>query len=162
MAKKRPFKKRKDFATAKAYQKYKKRAVADRARRADRVARAIYADKVMLANMLPSTRKLMKRLDSLTPDEFAEVSSELQRQLRFAQMTMGWVDDLEISKLRKNMSIAIEPSRLRHLGTVTDEMEKLLNRAARKGDRALRKKAKEFAEYFDVPVREVYTLFFSP
>ena len=125
MAKKRPMKKRSDFATAKAYQTYKKRSASRKKARTAKSAAILHAQKVLLVNLEPSIRGLMARLDNLTLDESKRVILALQAQNAAEQLTAGFVDDYEIARLRKNMAIALEPSRLRHMGSVTDEMEKM-------------------------------------
>jgi hypothetical protein len=160
--KKAASKKRSDFASAAEYKRYKTRSNAQKKRWADIKAKELQAYKVTLVNMHPSIRGLMTQLEPLSLEESERVILALKAQLAAEQLTRGFVDSNEIEKLHKDMTIALMPSRLRHLGSVTDEMEKMLKRAHRKGERALRKQAKEYAAYFDVPLREVYTLFFSP
>lgn len=158
-------KKRSDFATAKEFQTWR-----NRSRAAKKVWRerktTVLRTKIEQANA--PIRGLKRKLkippipEGLTVEELKWRLIEAETRLAMEILTRGFVDTYEIEMLRQNMAIAVMPSRLRHLGTVTDEMEKMLKRAARKGKRALRKQAKEYAEYFDVPLREVYTLFFSP
>lgn len=165
MAKKKISKKRSDFATAKAYQTYKKRSAASKLAWKVRKQTQMM-QRIDRANTAPihglKRPKLPPVPAGLTPEELHWRMVEAEARLAMEILTRGFVDDMELSKLRKNMAIALEPSRLRHLGAVTDEMEKMLKRASRKGKRALRKQAKQYAEYFDVSLREVYTLFFSP
>lgn len=59
-------------------------------------------------------------------------------------------------------AIALQPSRLRHLGRETDKLLTMLRKAARQGEDALDLVATEIAEAYDVPIREVYTLWYSP
>lgn len=99
--------------------------------------------------------------------EFAE------EKLRVEIMTKDWVPTHEKSMLRENYSIALEPSRLRH-NVDTEELKQKLNDASggnfgvqamdltRGQRRRLRRTAEEIAENYDVSVREVYTLFYSP
>lgn len=161
--KKRPSKKRSDFPNKVKWEQYKKRSAA--AKRAHKVARerAEAARRYVEVNVPKAPIRREKETDKQFIKRQHEHHAAVLRYIEGERITQDFVYDHDISMLRKdNFAIAMQPSRLRHLGVVTDEMEKMLQRAAKKGVRALRKQAREYAEFFDVPLREVYTLFFSP
>lgn len=161
MAAKKKAKKRSDFATQAEYRRWKQRSDA-----AKRGAKTKLRKRIEDANGFrsPIIRGLQIEPipDNLTMEQLRWRLLETQARLAMEVLTRGFVDSQDIERLHKDMTLALMPSRLRHMGALTDEMEKALKRAARKGKRALRKQAKEYAMYFDVPLREVYTLFMSP
>lgn len=164
--KKKASKKRSDFASAEAYRQWKKRSDASKAGWRDRTKAGI---KERLANAESSPIHGLGKPKVKHTDTKGMSLEELEYRLKVVEATLameihtrGWVDSNEIENLHKDMTIALMPSRLRHLGPLTDAMERMLKKAFKKGKRALRKQAREYAEFFDVPLREVYTLFFSP
>lgn len=175
MAKKTVSKKRSDFTSAAEYRRWKNRSNASKKAWRERKSSALRVkiDEARqprpIRGLKPSAIPTPIIPDGLTVKQLEKLLQESERrriaaeaQLAAEILTRDFVDSEELAKLRRNMAIALEPSRLRHLGVVTDEMERMLEKAGKKGKRALRKQAKEYAEYFDVPIREVYTLFFSP
>ena len=156
--KKKSSKKRSDFATKAQYDRYKKRSAAARKGWKTKIRNRIEATH----QFRPSNPRITDIPENLTVEELRWRLLEAQSLLAMEVLTRGFVDALEVEKLHKNMTIAVMPSRLRHMGALTDVMEKELKKANRKGEVALKKKAREYAEWFDVPLREVYTLFISP
>jgi hypothetical protein len=153
--------KRSDFETAADYRRWHVRSMASRKSWKERKMRDLRLQAEKLNPRIGTSRKTKAELIAIIEKQrLALVERDAKAAMEL--LTQGWVDSEDIERLRKNMAIAVMPSRLRHLGTVTDEMEKMLKRASKKGERALRKLAKQYAAYFDVPLREVYTLFFSP
>ena len=59
-------------------------------------------------------------------------------------------------------AIALESSRLRHMGDISKQAMSMMKRAARKGEDALDEVIAGIAQYLDIPIREVYTFWFSP
>ncbi len=161
--KKRPSKKRSDFASKKAFDEYKKKSAAAKKRYQKKKERIAAAKQYIEVNVpKPPIRGLEESDKAFIKRQKAHFAA-LMRYIEAERITADFVHDHDIVMLRKdNFAIAVEPSRLRHLGAVSDEMEKMLQRAAKRGERALKRQAQEYAEFFDVPVREVYTLFFSP
>lgn len=164
--KKKASKKRSDFGTLAEYQKWKKRSDASKAGWRERTKEGI---KKRLANAESGPihglgKPKVKHTDTkgMSLDELEQRLKVVEATLAMEIATRGWVDSNEIEKLHQDMTIALMPSRLRHLGPLTDAMLRMLKKASKKGKRALRKQAREYAEFFDVPLREVYTLFFSP
>ncbi len=164
-SKKKTSKKRSDFATLAQFKKWKKRSDASKAGWAGRTKEGI---KARIAGAEAPIRGLgkpkVKHSDTkgLSLEQLEQRLANVEATLAMEIHTRGWVDSNEIEKLHKDMTVALMPSRLRHLGPLTDAMERMLKKAFKKGKRALRKQAREYAEFFDVPLREVYTLFFSP
>ena len=92
----------------------------------------------------------------------------LQDAIRRLQETVAeqadqlqWVEAVSPEWRHDNGTIALQPSRLRHLPE-TPALLKILETADKKGVRALEKQAKELARLYEVSLKEVYTLFFSP
>jgi len=162
-SKKRPTKKRSDFASKAAYDRYKKRSAAAKKAHKAKVERIAAAKRYVQTNVPKAPIRGLEESDKHFIKRQEQHFQALMNYIEAERVTQDFVDYHDIAMLRKdNFAIAMQPSRLRHLGAVTDEMEKMLERAAQKGKRALRKQAKEYAEFFNVPLREVYTLFFSP
>ncbi len=165
-SKKKTSKKRSDFKTLAEYKKWKKRSDASKAGWRSRTKEGI-KERLASAESTPIRglgKPKVKHTDTkgMTLEELEWRLKVVEATLAMEIHTRGWVDSNEIEKLHKDMTIALMPSRLRHMGPVTDAMERELKKASKKGRRALRKQAREYAEFFDVPLREVYTLFFSP
>jgi hypothetical protein len=172
--KRKTSKKRSDFPTLKAYKAWKKRSDASkegwRGRTKKAIAKQINAGEAGLANMAsirgldgrPLAIPKRVKTKGLSLAQLEEKLREVETLLVGEILTRGWVDSQDVENLHKDMTVALMPSRLRHLGPLTEAMQRMLNKAFKKGKRALRKQAREYAEFFDVPLREVYTLFFSP
>jgi hypothetical protein len=164
--KKKTSKKRSDFATLAEYRKWKKRSDASKAGWRGRTKEGI-RERLTNAESVP-IRGLGKpkvkytNTKGMTLEQLEHRLAVVEATLAMEVHTRGWVHSQEAEDLHKDMTIALMPSRLRHLGPLTDAMERMLKKAFKKGKRALRKQAREYAEFFDVPLREVYTLFFSP
>ena len=98
---------------------------------------------------------------------------ELQRIISDNALTEGWVFAEDARMLREDFTIALEPCRLRHIGE-TEKLKRILNQASggnfgvaamdllKFDRRRLAIAAQKMAEYYDIPLREVYTLFYSP
>ncbi len=160
----KPSKKRSDFKSAAEYKRWRNRSIASKKVWRERKQSALRSKIEAVDTSTP-----IRGLDGLTVKQLEAKLAESERrrmgveaQLAAEILTRGFVDSEDVEKLHKDMTIALMPSRLRHMGAVTDEMEKMLKKAHKKGERALRKQAKEYASFFAVPLREVYTLFFSP
>lgn len=158
---KKTSKKRQDFTTTKQYKEYLKRSRASKEVWKKRKGSEKRVKAYILANTPLPIRGLVKKPKKSKGDY--KVLAEFYKSLSEAEAaTRGFVDDKDVAFLHKDMSIALMPSRLRHMGIVTEAMEKQLKLAGNKGERALKKQVKEYANYFGVSLREVYTLFFSP
>ncbi len=122
------------------------------------IARKVVRDFVPLDTSKMTVKELQDHIAYMTSLEHV-TRAELYGEI----LTRGFVHSSEPEMLRKdNLAIAMQPSRLRHMGEVTEYMLKQMQKAAKKGVRALRKQVNEYAAYFEVPLREVYTLFYSP
>jgi hypothetical protein len=160
-SKKRPAKKRADFATAAEYKRYKKRSDTQKKAWKEKVERKLAAQRYLAVNLPKMPIRGLAETDGQFLKRYQDYNQSVLNYIEGERETQDFVDALDVHMLRKNFAIAIEPSRLRHLNE-SEEMEEMLKRAAKKGERALRKQCKAFAEWFAVPIREVYTLFFSP
>ncbi len=164
----KPTKKRGDFKSAAEFKRWQNRSKASKKAWKTRKDSAIRV-KIVEAAGAPIRGLKVEIPEGLTYKQLEAMLRESERrrlgveaQLAAEILTRDFVDSEDVERLHKDMTIALMPSRLRHMGAVTDEMEKMLKKARHKGERALRKQAKEYASFFNVPLREVYTLFFSP
>ena len=162
-SKKKPRRKRSEFKTKKAWEAYKKRSASATKAHKDKVARIAAAKRYVEVNVPKPPIRGLKETDKQFIKRQNEHFQALMNYIAAERETQDFVDYHDLTMLRRdNFAIAMQPSRLRHLGVVTDEMLAMLRRAEQKGQRALRKQAREYAHFFEVPLREVYTLFFSP
>jgi len=86
---------------------------------------------------------------------------ELRHQEEISRLTADFVPMYDMDRIRADGTIAVESCRLRHLSE-TDELRAALQRADDRGEDSLRDMAETIAELYNVPIREVYTLHFSP
>jgi hypothetical protein len=73
-----------------------------------------------------------------------------------------WVSAVEDELTRADGTIALQPSRLRHGGKVTQMLFDWLSEAKARGEQDFNFTARHISDLITVPVREVYTLFYSP
>lgn len=163
-SKKKPAsRKRSEFSSKKAWEAYKKRSASAKDAHRRKVQRVAAAKRYVEINVPKPPVRASKETDKQFIKRQNEYFQSLMQYIAAERETQGFVDYHDLTMLRRdNFAIAMQPSRLRHLGDVTDEMLAMLKRAEVKGERALRKQAREYAHFFEVPLREVYTLFFSP
>ena len=77
-------------------------------------------------------------------------------------MTKNWPNAMPPELLHRDGTIALKPSRLRHLGQETNVLLKILKKAMKKGEQEFTLAANLIATQYEVAVREVYTLWYSP
>ena len=110
-----------------------------------------------------STVKLPKLTDK-TPEELIEIIRRKDDEIRILKLTKDWpnaMPDEFISSLG-DQHVTLEPSRARHLGAATKYMRKMLSKAYKEGENELRRIASQFARQLNLPLREIYTLHYSP
>lgn len=90
-----------------------------------------------------------------------EKLKELEKKTTIADLTKGWVPAAELEWRHRNGTVAINPTFLRHLKE-TDKLLEALEDARDHGKRRLRDTATQIADHYDIPLREVYTLLYSP
>lgn len=111
----------------------------------------------------PELRKLIptkKEIDALSLEDMKKLVVKQAKRLAGVIDTDDWVDAMPEEYLNRDRTVALMPSRARHMGVDTDIMYDALNDAY--GTELFDGLAYEFAEEFDLPVQEIYTLFFSP
>lgn len=97
-----------------------------------------------------------------TVKELKEIIKKKDEQIELILSTREWVNALPDEFLKKDGTIALEPTMLRHLGKLTDEILKVLKSAKKKGEQFFNQMVNLVADQLQVPVREVYTLWYSP
>lgn len=110
-------------------------------------------------------RVKIKRLPAkkkLTISELQEIIASKDRQIAILELTKDWVNAMPDEYLHKDGTLALKPSRARHMGRITDEIMKGLRKAKKKGENAFDRAARFYAGYFGLAVREIYTLWHSP
>jgi hypothetical protein len=108
------------------------------------------------------TPKLTNREKDAEIERLKSENAALETKLSQMIDTSTWVPAVEIEYLRRDGSIALHSSGARHLGELTDEILKDLKRARKAGEYALRFAATQWSDRLDLPLREIYTLFYSP
>lgn len=130
---------------------------------------------VLLHAVRKGNKTLLKKLLGLDipewirkmPPELAKQYAELSERIR----EEGWlpVQDPEYTYSGKRGAhkyergaIAVSYSRARHLGKATDEALKMMRAANKKGARELDRAVQRISQALDLPIKEIYTLWFSP
>jgi len=128
----------------------------------------ILSDKSKITKEKLTVKQLKRELEQVIAGR-----ERAEEKLRQEMMTKGWVPTSETRYLRENYTIALEPSRLRH-NVDTMNLKKQLEDASggnfgvaamdlsKRNRRNLRAAAEKIAENYEVDIREVYTLFYSP
>ncbi len=91
-----------------------------------------------------------------------ELETELaiaQQELKFIEETGGWVDAMPLELIRKDGSIALEPSSAR-VHPDADTMWRVLKKADKQSKLDIA--AQQLALEYNIPIREIYTLYYSP
>ncbi len=111
-----------------------------------------------LKEMLLQERSERERLEAYIADR-AEVAAS---QMDAIEKTYDWLPTRFGSpeRLHRDMTLALHPSRLRHLDEAPELFEKL-DAAKKKGEYYFIDMCDSMAEFYSVPLAEVYTLFFS-
>jgi hypothetical protein len=163
-------KKRKKKSVSKE-QEFKKRSIAARKgwrkRKLKELPAKIRREQKLLANAavitgkksnprIETRGKTVKQLEKLL-----KASEKKRKKLEQQLATSEYVDSRPLSLLKRDMTIAVEPSALRHLDE-RDTLLKVLKNSKKAGQIIFDKKAAEIAELYDIPIREVYTLYWSP
>lgn len=105
--------------------------------------------------------KKIKELNEIIKEKNKELN-EMNRQLELIKSTRNWVNAMPVEYLKADESIALEPTMLRHMGKVTNMMMKTLKKNFKLGNAQFDRAVNEIANVMNVPLREVYTLWFSP
>lgn len=130
---------------------------------------------VLLHAIRKGDKSLLKKLLGLDipdwirrmPPDLAQQYADVARQIR----EEGWlpVQDPEYTYSGKRGAhkyergaIAVSYSRARHLGKATDEALKMMRAANKKGARELDRVVQRISQALDLPIKEIYTLWFSP
>jgi len=95
-------------------------------------------------------------------EELEEIVRKQRIEIERYELTKDWVDAMPPEYLHHDGTIAVQPSRARHLGAVTTEARRILRSAWKKGENAFHRAAVVIAEQLELPVREIYTLHYSP
>ena len=108
-----------------------------------------------------SKRQVITELDvsDATKEELLEIIESQKEQLEVLTLTKNWVNAMPDEYIRLDGTVALEPSHARHVDNV-DVYWQLLDDANTKGD--LDHMANFLAGELDLPIREIYTLYFSP
>lgn len=103
-------------------------------------------------------RQLVELKAEVTRRETA-LKLDIERSDRFK----GFVRSEPLEQLHKDGTLAAFPTFLRHLGTLTDRFQKRLERAFGTGGFSkLQRVAMNINQETSTPIREVYTLYYSP
>lgn len=98
---------------------------------------------------------------TLTHDEMVVRIKQLEEEAEFLRAQATFVPTRPKDFLRQDGTLAVQPSALRHIDQA-DDLYKALHKARRKSKIELDRLAHEMADFYDVDIREVYTLFYSP
>lgn len=104
--------------------------------------------------------KTAKQLEKMLIKE-RKAREEAERRLNEEVATVGFVDARNPEFLHRDMTLAVHPCRLRHRPEAPD-LRKALKDARKKGLIHLGQLAHDIADFYDLPIREVYTLYWSP
>lgn len=97
-----------------------------------------------------------------TVEELEQLLRMKEQEIEVLQMTQDWVHAMPDAYIKRDGTIALQPSRLRHLPLeVYEEVLRDLRKWRKKGDIEFGRRCQFYADYFDVPLREVYTLYHS-
>lgn len=90
--------------------------------------------------------------------------SQEQSEKFFAKEFPGFVAGEDIENLHRDGSVAVYPSTLRHVPQ--KDFDSIMQRLQKAGmvptSRSFQNEAEDIAEEYDVPIKEVYTLWLSP
>lgn len=100
-----------------------------------------------------------KSISKISNKEKDRIIADLQDQLKLERMFKTYVHAEPLANLRRDGTIAVMPSILRHYFNAQDLHERLVA-AKKRGD--LEYEANKISANYDVPIQEVYTLLFSP
>ena len=171
---------RRSKAAKKGWQTRKKRTLPKKIAR----AKKLIANGRVVLGKKPLNPRIQKRRTVKQLEEILEKAEETikkqgetihEHELNIARhmMLSGWVHAAENNMLREDYTVALEPSRLRHL-PITDKLKRRLDKAsggnfgvaamdlAKADRRRLYLVASQMSEMYNVSIREVYTLFYSP
>lgn len=106
----------------------------------------------------PKLKRLKKKKRSVA--ELEALLAKKEKEIKVVMSTANWVDAMPTEYLKEDGTVALMPSRLRHLGKQTKLILKTLRKADKNG--VLSEIVNELAGVLNVPIREIYTLWFSP
>lgn len=108
------------------------------------------------------------RFEKLTRAELRQQLLQLQAEKEAAEaqlaeelITHGFVDTRNPEFLHSDGSIAVHPCKLRNVAEA-DRLRAALLLARRRSQATFDELARDMADFYDLPVKEVYTLFWSP
>lgn len=114
--------------------------------------------KKKVISALPKIQKKKKA----NVEELESIIDLQRQQIEILTLTKDWVHAMPPEFLHKNGTIALYPSRARHYGKLTDEMMRILRKANKKGNSEFNRAVSFLAGHFNLPMREIYTLWYSP
>lgn len=107
----------------------------------------------------------VQRLEGYSRDQLLEIA-------KANIITSGWVTWHDPAYLHSGVAggnqrynsgtIALQPSRARHMGKLTKWALKKMKQAKKRGEGWFNRAVDDIAETLDLPVREIYTLWYSP
>ncbi len=150
---------RRSKASKKGWEKRKEKAIPAKIKRAE----TLIDNAKRAKGKTPKPRKPNPRIG--TSDKTV---AQLKKRLAAAEKKLdelkpfeGWVDAKAPEWLHSDGSIAVKPSRLRHLKE-TNALRRLLKQAGKKSVNHLYELAVDMSEFYDLPLQEIYTLYWSP
>jgi len=111
---------------------------------------------------LPKIPRKKRSKKKQTIDELEAIIDLQRQQIEILKLTKGWVHAMPPEYLHKDGTIALQPSRARHFGKLTNEALKMMRKAHKKGDSEFNQIVSFLAGHFNLPMREIYTLWYSP
>ena len=110
---------------------------------------------------LPKKKKLKKRGVKRTVEELEALLDLRDKQLEVLQLTKDWEHAMPPEYLHPDGTIALYPCRARHWGPIADEMKRMMRKAKKKSETEFDRTVAFLAGFYNMPMREVYTLWFS-
>lgn len=131
------------------------------------VSRNIPEEKRLKVKPKRITKKQLSAQLKQAKELLAQQEEEIARAkeiLRIDALTASWVDAVEPEFLHANGTLALYPSRAREqfLGIVSQQIWDQLHEAIQIGDFEFDRRCYEVADVLNLPVREIYTLYYSP
>lgn len=95
-------------------------------------------------------------------EELEEILRRKDEEIRILKKTRNWVNAMPDELLHSDGTIALQPSRARHRGKLTEMAIRRMKLAMKKGEHVFDRTVRQLADFFQLPVREIYTLHYSP
>lgn len=108
--------------------------------------------------------QLEKELQGGIPDLSGQFNTIVRFQKDFPEEAKkeGWVNAADLPMTRRDGTIAVERSIARHFGKWTEYILEKMREAHEEGPERFDEMVADLAHDFNIPVRELYTLWFSP